>query len=73
MSKIRVEYGGMNFPAPFSPYAKYDGIKKRYLAPSLINCMPSCHPFMTLLSGHIAVSPLLYDESNIVPSIRKPS
>ena len=46
-SNISVANGGIEEPAPPSPYPNIYGIKKRYLAPSCISCNPSVQPAIT--------------------------
>ena len=46
-SKIRVEFGGIIPPAPFSPYARLLGITSFADPPFAIFKIPSSHPLIT--------------------------
>ena len=72
-SNISVANGGIEEPAPPSPYPNIYGIKKRYLAPSCISCNPSVQPAITWFRAKEAGSPLCTLLSKTVPSIRNPS
>ena len=52
-------YGGMEPPAPVSPYANWYGMKNLYFEPTDISCRPSVQPLMTPLSGNEIDSPRL--------------
>ena len=70
--KMSVAIGGMTGGDPRSPYAISGGMVSNALPPGFINCNPSVQPAITPESGKEIVSPRLYDESKIVPSIRVP-
>ena len=46
-SNIRVAFGGINPPAPLSPYAKLAGIINVALPPTFKYDIPSSHPLIT--------------------------
>ena len=46
-TKINAANGGIDAPAPYSPYPKLYGMNNLYFDPSLINCKPSVQPFIT--------------------------
>ena len=70
--KHRVLNGGMDAPAPRSPYASSCGIVSSHLEPTGIRVSASIQPGITPLTGNSAGSPRATELSNTVPSISLP-
>mmetsp|Transcript_6006 Transcript_6006/g.17573 ORF Transcript_6006/g.17573 Transcript_6006/m.17573 type:complete len:240 (-) Transcript_6006:217-936(-) len=72
-SKISTSSAPILPPAPRDPYASSLGMYSSQRSPARISCSASVHPLMTWDGANVVGEPRLRDESNTVPSSKRPS